>query len=275
MPRRLLLAAGLTAAIWPAAAPGADAPLDRDVLTRAGAFVRVLLTELPRLVARETMDQHATAAGGGRVAVSERRLVSELGWVTLPETPDVLAVRDVVEVDGQPLTDERRRLQDLLHNGRGSLAEAERLLNEGARYNLSPGSRNFNLPTVVLFFLHPDTEKRFSWSRKTPRSEAVWRFEFRERGSPTVIRDGSGRAVYSRGSADVEVATGSVLRTELRIRYQRVNYTLVTTFARVTAFGLVLPSRMDERYATPSGVIAGTTVYDDYRRFETGARLVR
>jgi hypothetical protein len=272
--RSFLLAAGLAAAIWPTMVPGADTPRDRDVLARAGAFVRRLQAELPRLVARETMDQRATPAGGGTVEVPERRLVSELGWAPLVGTPDLLAVRDVVEVDGQPLTAERLRLQELLHSGRGTLAEATRLLNEGARYNLSPGSRNFNLPTVALFFLHPQSRDRFSWSRTSARTAPVWRFEFKERRSPTVIRDGNGRPVHSRGSVDVEAATGTILRTELRLRYRHVDYTLVTTFSRVESLGLVLPSRMDERYAAPTGVIAGTAVYDDYRRFQTGAKLV-
>ena len=267
--------AGVLVVGWASAAPG-NAPRDRDVLARAGAFVRGLEEELPRVVARERMVQRATVPGGGpALPVSGRRMVSELAWVPMPEAPDLLPVRDVVEVDGRALTSERQRLQALLQSGRGALEEARRLLNEGARYNLAPGSRNFNLPTVALFFLHPDTAPRFSWSRTSPRKARIWTFEFKERERPTIIRDGSGRPVFSRGSVDIDAATGTVRRTALRLRYHDVNYTLVTTFEPVPTMGLVLPVRMDERYATSSGLITSAATYDDYRRFETGARLVQ
>jgi hypothetical protein len=275
MPRVPL--AGLMACAILAAPParGDDPPRDRDVIARAGAGVIRLQQALPRIVARETMVQHAQASrSADGVPVSDRRLVSELGWATLGHAPDLLAIRDVVEVDGAPVTTERQRLQRLLESGSATLAEAERLLNEGARYNLTPGSRNFNLPTVVLFFLHPDTSGRFSWSRQSPRTSHPWRFTFKERDRPTIIRDGSGRPIFSRGSVDIDAGTGAVERTEVHLRFGRVEYSLTTTFATVAALGLMLPARMDEEYDTPTGTVTGTATYDDYRQFETGGRLI-
>ena len=97
---------------------------------------------------------------------------------------------------GSPLTTERERLQSLLHGSQaGAGAEVRRLLDEAARYNLNltKGARNLNLPTLVLFFLHPQAQPRFSWSRRSPTSSALWEFEFKEREGPTVIHAGRGR----------------------------------------------------------------------------------
>jgi hypothetical protein len=274
-PRRRARLLACWAFVW-SVPLAADPPRERDVIAHAGEHVERLEQVLPRIVARETMVQHAEpGTPGGTVPVRDRRLVSELSWAPLAGAPDLLAIRDVVEVDGRSLTDERGRLRALLESGQATLADAQRLLNEGARYNLAPGSRNFNLPTVVLFFLHPRTADRFSWSRQSEKSEATWRFTFKERQRPTIIRDGTGRAIFSRGAADIEAVSGIVVQTELHLRYGQVNYTLVTHFARVPALDLVLPSRMDERYETPTGTVTGIATYDDYRQFQTGGRLVQ
>ena len=251
-------------------------PRDRDVLSRAGAIVLRYEEELPRLVARETSVQQVR----GRSELSqERRFVAEFGWVAFPGSTDVVGVRDVVEVDGRPLTTERERLQSLLHGSQaGAGAEVRRLLDEAARYNLNltKGARNLNLPTLVLFFLHPQAQPRFSWSRRSPPSSALWEFEFKEREGPTVIHAGEdGRdRVVSRGRVLIEPTSGILRRSELRLRFDGINYTLVTTFERVAALDLVLPASLEERYETSTDSVVGTATYDNYRRFETDARIL-
>ncbi len=253
-------------------------PRDRDVLSRAGSVVLRYETELPRLVARETSMQRAQGMSDlGRV--QQRRLVAEFGWVAFPGSTDVVGVRDVVEVDGRPLTTERERLQSLLHGSQaGAGAEVRRLLDEAARYNLNvtKGARNLNLPTLVLFFLHPQAQPRFSWSRRSPPSAPLWEFEFKEREGPTFIHGGAdGRErVVSRGRVLIEPTSGMLRRSELRLHFDGINYTLVTTFDRVAALDLVLPVSLEERYETSSDSVVGTATYDNYRRFETDARIL-
>ncbi len=253
-------------------------PRDRDVLSRAGSVVLRYETELPRLVARETSMQRAQGMSDlGRV--QQRRLVAEFGWVAFPGSTDVVGVRDVVEVDGRPLTTERERLQSLLHGSQaGAGAEVRRLLDEAARYNLNvtKGARNLNLPTLVLFFLHPQAQPRFSWSRRSPPSAPLWEFEFKEREGPTFIHGGAdGRErVVSRGSVLIEPSSGVLRRSELRLRFDGINYTLVTTFDRVAALDLVLPVSLEERYETSTDSVVGTAAYDNYRQFETDARIL-
>ncbi len=253
------------------------APSQKTVLARVGALVAQYSYELPRLVATETLVQQQgsqphTVAGPSATRTSE----AEFAWVWLDREVDPIGFRDVIEVDGQPVGPDRRRLVELLHGPRqASWAQARAILEEGARYNLSPGSRNFNLPTVVMFFLLPERLDRFSWRRRSDANAPVWELTFREKSRPTLIRQSNGQPVFSRGRVWVDVATGAILRTELALEIDRVHYSLTTRFERIDALDLVLPVRLDERYATPEQVVTGRATYTNYRRFQTGARLIR
>ena len=262
--------------VLPVAADGRG-PSQKDVLARVGRRVVQYQAELPHLIATETSVQLATAPRGRLVEAQERHLVSELGWVSAGTLPDLVGVRDVVEVDGQPLHGgERLRLQMLLHGSGPTTPESvTQLLNEGARFNLAEGSRNFNLPTVALFFLHPETQSRFKWSRQSPSSAATWVITFKERAQPTIIHTGDGEPVFSKGFVEIETATGEVRRTELTVHIDQLDYTLTTTFGRVASVDMNLPVSLQEKYVTPTGTITGQAHYDTYRRFDTTARLVQ
>lgn len=251
-----------------------------DLLTRAGARAEAYLEELPRLVARESMEQEVL---GSRVAMLDgerRRWVADLAWVRLKDAPEAIAVRDVLEVDGAPVTEGRSRLVELLHGSRqGTWSEALALLNQGARHNLVPGSRNFNLPTVALFFLHPETRSRFNWTARWPRDRRAsppspFEIEFRERSRPTIIRGASGEQIYSRGHVWL-TGEGVVVRTEVRLAIGQVEYTLDTEFRQDEHVRLVVPHKLTERYKAPDVEIVSTALYSHYRRFDAGARLIQ
>ena len=254
-----------------------SAPSQNAVLARAGAFVARYTDELPRLVATETLSQVLTTHPDKPTGLSiTRLLVAEFAWVALPGEAEAIGFRDVIEVDGQPAGPERKRLVELLHgSGDASWKQARAILQEGARHNLAEGSRNFNLPTVAVFFLHPERQARFSWKRRSQASAPVWELEFRERDRSTLIRQGDGRPVFSRGRVWIEAATGAVLRTELELKFDQIAYMLTTRFERVAAMDLVLPTSLDERYTTHEEVVTGSATYTNYRRFQTGARLIR
>lgn len=254
-------------------------PRTRDeLLDRAGVRVARYLTELPTLVATESMSQHVALPPGTRREGERRSWVAEVAWVRLSDEDEAIAVRDVLEVDGQPVTTQRSRLVDLLHGvRRGTWLEARGLLDEGARHNLVPGSRNFNLPTVALFLLHPERRSRFTWKGRVPDARSPWpepaELEFRERSRPTVIRGAGGEQIYGRGRVWL-AADGTAVRTELRLEIKRVRYTLDTRFAHVPQVDLVLPTALQERYEAPDGVVISSASYGNYRRYQTGARLV-
>jgi hypothetical protein len=253
-------------------------PANRDeLLDRAGATVERYLMELPSLVATESMSQQVELPAGRTADVGRRSWIAEVAWVRLPEEHEAVAVRDVLEVDGHPVTAERSRLTALLHGARrGTWAEARALLDEGARYNLVAGSRNFNLPTVALFFLHPERRGRFSWTGRVPRTappSGLVEIGFRERSRPTVIRGAGGEQIYSRGRVWLSL-DGIVVRTELQVEIEQATYTLDSEFAMAPEVDRVVPRRLQERYAASEGVVVSTATYSNYRRYQTGARLV-
>jgi hypothetical protein len=93
-----------------------------------------------------------------------------------------------------------------------------------------------------------------------------------------VISDGFGGDVLSQGRVWVDPATGAVLRTELGFygpatAYLKENLIRVD-FERDSRLQLLLPREMEETYGLDIEVVHGRASYRNYRRFETGGRLV-
>jgi hypothetical protein len=259
-----------------AGAPLPQEPSVAAVLGRAGAFVGRYAEELPRLVCTETMSQALSSRRSPGGTPTTRRLVAEFAWVTLDREPEAIAFRDVTEVDGQPMGAGRLRLLDLLHGDqRASWSQARAILDEGARHNLAEGSRNFNLPTVAMFFLHPERQPRFRWKRRSAARDPTWEVEFRERERPTIIRQLDGRPAFARGAVWLDVATGAIRRTDLTLDISGLTYELTTRFERIAEMDLVLPVHLSERLTTRDVVVTSAATYANYRRFQTAARLVR
>ena len=73
----------------------------------------------------------------GSANVRKRRLVSEFALVpNASASAGWLGFRDVIEVDGKPVTNRRDRLQALFQSGAPDLTAARRIADEGARYNI-------------------------------------------------------------------------------------------------------------------------------------------
>jgi hypothetical protein len=203
--------------------------------------------------------------------------------------------RDVIEVDGRRIGDRKNRLQTLFRNGSPDPAEARRIADESARFNLGPVRRNFNDPTAALFFLMPSLLPRFAFTRKGESSVNgvnVWEVEFKEKSRPTLIRTRDGRDVPSEGTIWVVPSDGTVVRTQLAISgfYGRSGSKIEVTYARDDRLGLWLPETMKERHeadiveagrsaygaaiaSARTTVVVGTATYSDFKRFETSATI--
>lgn len=270
------------------ASPGAAARQKvslADLRERAGAYVLDYHRRLEAIVAEEHYVQRSTSAPsrGGRGAGDpvERTLRSD--FMLLPGAAGEegwFAFRDVFEVDGQPVGSQRGRLERWLTGSRASfLRNARALAIDQARYNVGPILRTINVPTLALEVLMPEKQDRFRF-RRAARSDdaAVSVVTFEERRRPTIIRTPEGRDLPARGTLWIEDATGRVVRTELRTgntARDQVEATITVTYALVPRLGLLLPASMDERYAGRGTGITCTAVYSNFRRFETGARIVR
>ena len=191
-----------------------------------------------------------------------------------------LGVREVLEVDGQPVEGEHGRLEALLSDTRAGTAGRLRALADAqARFNLGDLYRTINVPTLPLEFLLRDRQDRFRFKRSGTaelHGVKVWTVAFRERVEPTLIRTPEGRDVVSTGVFWIEPGTGAVLRTELRAGQNpgpRINSLILVSYAHNERFDMYLPDDMNELYMTGRSRIEGHATYGRFRRFETDVRI--
>jgi len=278
----LLLTAALTVLL--PAGPGAHRLTTRDAVRRAVAYVSSYDTQLARRVA----DEHYVQRSNDEARVLE----SQIAWVPAERLADVLAVRDVQNVDGRVVG--RSRVADLLRAGPSTFALASEILRASAAFNLGTRSRNLNVPTFALVYLRGDRAGRLRW-RSRARSDGRIRLTFEERDRPTIVRDNDGRPMRAQGEFWIEPASGRIERSAVTVSGTResfddaghvvrrkLTYTLTVGFEPNDHLGLWLPVRMSEQYEqdtrqrahSTNVVVTGEALYSNYRRFETEGRVI-
>lgn len=265
----------------------AEGPLSvKDVMRRVAAYVDGYGERAAVVVATERYAQKTT--GNTDAPQIERRLVAEFALVKVDTASGWLGFRDVLEVDGRKLSDRDDRLIRSLFSG-GGYAEAQRLSDESARFNIGTIERNFNVPTSTLFFFKTNTQDRFKFSAKTVEADGSWRIGFKETSRPTLIRTPENESVPSEGDIWVNPEDGTVLRTTLRTelknlrhaRMQRGEGRVDVTYRYVALMGMWLPEQMSEKFETTgtSGRtnawerVEGKAEYSNYRQFTTSGRI--
>ena len=172
MPRRRTVRALtlLLIAVMPGAGAPAAAQSAPDAIASVRAFAEQYQREAPSLVVFEEYVQNATYQRGtasNRVTTAELvmvRLQSAAGWITF---------RDVLTVDKRQVHDREERLLKLLQSPEASaLAQARRIAQESARFNLGRITRTINVPDMALEYLQPRTArasvlKRYAMRRST------------------------------------------------------------------------------------------------------------
>jgi hypothetical protein len=267
--------------------PATPAGAAKEIMRRVGAYVEQYGGQASLLVGVENYSQSAdgilVATGRGVMELRterRRRLVSEFALVpNAAASGGWLGYRDVIEVDGKPVADRSDRLQGLFRSDAPDLQEAKRIADEGARYNIGPVSRNFNVPTTALFFFHAGNLSRFTFRQQgRERIEGVDTIavDFLEARMPTLITNSLGKDVPSSGTVWVNPVDGAVVRTRLKFRgFDNVGSLgdIDVVYRRDAALAMWVPSRMTERYS--SGSITTTTVatYQDFKRFQTSVRI--
>jgi hypothetical protein len=259
-----------------------------DTLQRVGRYVANYGEQASLIIAVEHYQQRYPDAPLGEA--STRSLVAELALVKTADTMGWVGFRDVVTVDGKPIQDRQDRLQRLFRAGTPDVAEARRIADESARFNIGPTRRNFNDPTVALFVLLPGNQARFAFTRKrttTVEGIATTEIDFREKSTPTLIRTVEGRDVASQGTFWVSPSDGIVVRTRLIVSGfsgMGSSASIEATFGIDKRLGLWLPVKMTERHESPGRrtrgglgpmverpivTTTGTATYGDFKRFET------
>jgi hypothetical protein len=280
------------------AAPAASQsrpPTLRQVMERVARYVESYGEQLSMVVATEHYSQWFDTTKVDDALIT-RTLTSEFALVG--SQGDWVGFRDVQEVDGRPVRERENRLERLFQDpSAAASAQRRRIADESARYNIGTVQRNINTPTMVLHFLQAKQQQRLSFKKLGQEridGEVTWRISYRERQTPTIIRNPHGGDVPASGSFWVDPLDGRVFRTELAIettqagRRGKLTSTVTVRYGQDARLGLLVPLEMRESHkgtmARPAGVpeaggeapmeIGGVATYSNYRRFETSGRVI-
>lgn len=261
--------------LYASAAQGPQSPTLPALLDEAALYLDTYAKQLAAVIATEAY----TFRGGGLLGnVDGRRPTSlQSDVMLLGADANWIEFRDVFEVNHQPVRDHDSRLQALLSNPSGDLlAEADKIANESARYNLGI-ARNINVPTMALSYLTRRYQPRSTFEiagHDTIDGVRVTAVRFKETATPPLIKVSIGTAKTS-GRFWIAGGTGAVLRTEIELdvpratvqrAYQAVNGSVTVDYAPDPELKILVPSRMHEHYDQPQSV-DGQATYSHFRSF--------
>lgn len=264
----------------------AEEPNLKTVLARAATYADDYHQQFTVLVAEERYVQRVsplrTPAPHAPVTPQQERLLKS-DYILVHDFAGVnswLGVREVLEVDGEPVTMDREQLRALLEDTTRPLSARVRALADlQAKYNLGDLYRTINVPTLPLEFLLPDRQSRFKFKHRGSTSvqdRPVWIVSFEERDHPTIIRTPEGRDIESSGSFWIDPTNGAVLRSELRIGQlpgRPLTTIILVSYTHNARFDMLLPDDMNELYLTSRARIEGHATYSNYRRWEADVRI--
>jgi hypothetical protein len=246
----------------------AEPTLDQ-VMARVHAYLAEYAKQLPAMIATERYHQRFGSRRSG-----QRLLISEFGLIQVQGDSEWLGFREVLMVDGKPVTDSAQRLSELLAKpSPHALQQARRIAEESARYNIGPIVRTINDPAVVLELLDGRHKNRMRFTKHdedTIDRVRTWVIRYQEIGNPTIIRTRDHKNVPVRGRAWIEPDSGRILRAEAQIDPgMGVTGTVDVSFEHDDRMGFAVPSKMTERYTNRNlvTVSSGEATYSNYRRF--------
>jgi formylglycine-generating enzyme required for sulfatase activity len=192
------------------------------------------------------------------------------------ETEALVPFRDVIQVDGVLIRDREARLAKLfLSDLPDTMGRAERIREEGARYNLGNMRSTLGNPVLALGVLQQTYQPRFHFSLGKEDKNfgaGVAVVDYKETYSPTMIRGEVGNDLPAHGRFWIDAATGRVLKTELQVEQPTVRATITTTFQAEEKSGIAVPLEMREQYTFPTGNRVNTVAsYGRFRRFDVNA----
>jgi hypothetical protein len=267
-------------------------PTLEQVLARAANYAVSYGEALSSVLAEEAYTQTLVWRDRGDLPdgpISTRQLQAEIAFVRLAESTEWLTFRNVTSLDGKPIPESRDRLERLFRDPPDTvLAQARMIAAESARYNLGPITREINVPTIALLFVHPAHQDRSRFSRDGAElvdGVNAWIVRFTEKDRGGLISRTTGGAIPARGRLWIVPDDGRIVRSELTldnfVHARAKSRADVTVAWRAdTTLGMWVPSEMREHYDGPSASvdglrfdINGVATYGNYRRFSTSVRI--
>jgi VWFA-related protein len=281
-----------------------------ELMPRVAAYIEDYAAQMSLVIGVERYGQwlqredFTNPAAGTSRAIS-RQLVAEFALVRSGNDWD--GFRNVYEVDGKPVPDAKDRMAKLFTEAPASaVAQSRKIAAESSRYNMGAMQRNFNVPTVALFFLSTVNQGRFRFTKDKEDQVSgvrVWKVKYEEVRKPTIIRTSSGKDMPVKGEAWVDPVDGRILKTHMQIdsempialkaagardtsgpRTVNTSASITVTYTLEPKLGILVPAEMLETYEAPmrsafTGEDNMTKVncratYSDFKRFETSGRVI-
>ena len=265
--------------------PAQTPPSMDEVIGRAAKYVADYQTQLSGIVLEEHYRQEirattTTSLRNGPTG-TRRELRSDVLMVKPTGHERWVQFRDVFEVDRRPVRDRDARLEQLfLKPSSSTMAQAERIARESARYNLGSVERTVNVPVMALIFLDPAFRSRFQFTPVRPgnvrafaaivaNAGDVLALEYKEAETGTLIRTTADKDLPAHGRFWIDAPTGRVLRTELIAEDLTVRGKIDVTYRLEPGLGFLVPAEMREEYSTRgrSTRILGRATYGKFKRF--------
>jgi hypothetical protein len=274
------------------ARPSAQAPSLDEVLKRTAAYVAEFRKQLSGIVAEEIYVQEIVETGPRADMmhpIPPRRLKSDLLLVKPTDAERYVELRDVFEVDGNPVRDRQSRLEALLRDP-SALANRgiQSIITESAKYNVGRITRTINTPLMALLFLDAANQPRFKFKhvdavkpvfKDAPDAAAndapvfrvsteMWTIEFEERRRNTIIRNLGGRDVPAHGRFWINPSNGAVLMSEIIVDRvgNGVIATVTVSYQSEPLVGFLVPIEMRESYVRYGERISGRAEYGKFRQ---------
>jgi hypothetical protein len=268
----LLAVLGLSASVEAGAPEGPPLP---EILEKVGAYCARYEQEFSSIAAEEFYVQKAFQQRNMRFT-AQRTIKSDILFAQLGGDLRWATFRDAYEVDGKAVRERESRLELLFrHPSQDAFSKAQELLAESARYNVGNVGRNFNLPTLVLVFLHPENQARFKFKRKgkqTVDGMVGWGIEYDEQRTPMFIQDGNGKDLRTHGMVWAD-GDGRILRTSFKVAdiYNENKVEITVDFSVWHEGGVLVPKTMREMYwYTPSARASAGAALGLRERVPTG-----
>lgn len=262
-----------------------------DIRQLAASYVDEYQRQLEAIVADEIYVQEIRAqVPPDEGAPRSRTIRGEVFFLFAAAEREWMAIRDVKEVDGVPLTgtsDVRATLRTL-----PAAQVADRMKSYNARYNIGRITRDINEPTLALLVLDATHRDRFKFKADKPRQvgdRLLVPLSFKERERPTLIRTTAGKPIYTSGELMVEPESGRIWQSTLNASVDAIQVQLTTEYSFDQRLGLLLPTVFLERYQqgspaasrgsgkpgkTPEHeVVVAEGRYSNFRRFEVLSRI--
>jgi len=253
------------------AVPHAQAPSvsPSTLVERAGRYVEAYTKAFSAVVCEERQNQRLVRPDGK--VDKQRDLTSDFLLIDAGANRQMLAFRDVLDVDGRPVRDRQERLRKLfIDTPRTAVKRAQAIEKESSRYNIGV-SRSPNSPLVPLLVLHPRVAPGFRFA-SSPDG-----LTFEEFGSPSLVRHRTlfrTRDLPSRGSCVMDAETGRVLSVTLTAGVAPAEFAVIlkVRYAEDPSLKLLVPVEMTEECWRPArprdSRLMVVSTYSNFRRFQ-------